>query len=134
MAKVIDLSKSVYEIVTEYPELKEVMVELGFSEITKKAMLHSVAKIMTIPKGAVMKNISMDKIIDAFITAGFEVAGENNSNPAGETAPETKTAQVASTVDDRNKLLKSYLKRLGDGEDLESVRADFTANFVNFVV
>lgn len=131
MAKVIDLSKSVYQIVIEYPELKEIMVELGFSEITKKAMLHSVAKIMTIPKGAAMKNISMDKIIDAFITAGFEVAGENNSNPAGETAPETKTAQVASTADDRNKLLKSYLKRLGEGEDLESVRADFTANFAD---
>lgn len=35
----------------------------------------------------------------------------------------------AVTADDRNKLLKSYLKRLGDGETLESVRADFTANF-----
>ena len=131
MDKVIDLNKSVYEIVTEYPELKEIMAELGFSEITKKAMLHSVAKIMTIPKGAAMKNIPMDKIIDAFNAAGFEVAGENNSSPVGEAASEKKTAQVTSTVDDRNKLLKSYLKRLGDGEDLESVRADFTANFAD---
>ena len=131
MDKVIDLNKSVYEIVTEYPELKEVMAGLGFSEITKKAMLHSVAKIMTIPKGAAMKNIPMDKIIDAFNAAGFEVAGENNSSPVGEAASEKKTAQVTSTVDDRNKLLKSYLKRLGDGEDLESVRADFTANFAD---
>ena len=32
--KKIDLSKTVYELVKKYPELKEVLKELGFSEIT----------------------------------------------------------------------------------------------------
>ena len=39
------------------------MDHLGFHEITKKAMLHSVRKFMTLPKGSKIKNIPMDKII-----------------------------------------------------------------------
>ena len=35
------------------------MAGLGLSEITKAPMLHSVGKVMTIPKGAKMKHISM---------------------------------------------------------------------------
>ena len=35
MAKKLDLSKSVYELTQEYPELIDIMAELGFSEILK---------------------------------------------------------------------------------------------------
>ena len=52
MAKQLDLNRSVFELAQEYPELIDIMAELGFSEITKKPVLHSVGKIMTIPKGA----------------------------------------------------------------------------------
>ena len=55
MEKKLDLSKSVYDLVKEYPEVADIMKELGFSEITNKVMLNSVGKIMTIPKGAKMK-------------------------------------------------------------------------------
>ena len=33
MKKSIDFSHSVYELVTEYPELADIMDELGFSEV-----------------------------------------------------------------------------------------------------
>ena len=59
MEKKLDLSKSVYDLVKEYPEVTEIMKSLGFSEITNKVMLNSVGKIMTIPKGAKMKGVSM---------------------------------------------------------------------------
>ena len=49
MKKSIDFSSSVYELVTEYLELADIMDELGFSEVKKPAMLHSVGKLMTIP-------------------------------------------------------------------------------------
>jgi len=55
MAKKIDFKKSVYELVQEYPELTGILSKLGFTEITKKAMLNSVGRVMTIPKGAKMK-------------------------------------------------------------------------------
>ena len=36
MSKKLDLSKTVYELTKEYPELIGIMAELGFTEITKK--------------------------------------------------------------------------------------------------
>ena len=38
MSKTIDLTRSVFDLVTEYPELADIMAELGFTEIKKPAM------------------------------------------------------------------------------------------------
>ena len=76
MAKKLDLNKTVYELTQEYPELIEIMAGLGFTEIIKKPMLHSVGKIMTIPKGAKMKNISMMDVVTTLMGKGFELVGE----------------------------------------------------------
>lgn len=127
MAKKIDLTKTVFELVTEYPELVDIMASLGFSEITKKVVLNSVGKLMTIPKGAKMKNIPMTKIVTTFVENGFEIEGEESL-----TKYEEETAQAIQTEEipeNRKEQLKSYLRRLGDGEDLETVRADFAKNF-----
>lgn len=126
MAKKIDLSKSVYELTKAYPELIEIMAELGFTEITKKAMLHSVGKLMTIPKGAKMKNISMMDVVMALQAKGFEFEGTMPEMAAGN---EEATVSPKQEAGNRTERLKSYLKRLGDGENLESVRADFVKNF-----
>ena len=124
MKKSIDFSRSVYELVTEYPELADIMDELGFSEVKKPAMLHSVGKLMTIPKGAKMKGIEMLDVVSALVKAGFTIEGEM---PSGAAAPTKETEKVSS--DERTEQLKSYLRRLGAGEDLESVRADFVKAF-----
>ncbi|MFR9296682.1 MAG: DUF1858 domain-containing protein [Aedoeadaptatus pacaensis] len=42
MAKKLDLNKTVFELTEEYPELVDIMAGLGFTEITKKPILHSV--------------------------------------------------------------------------------------------
>ena len=182
MEKKLDLSKSVYDLVTEYPEVVDIMKELGFSEITNKVMLNSVGKIMTIPKGAKMKGVSMVDIVGAFMKAGFTLTGEmpnlssddtqgasmppssiaaGNSASTAPTAPtaaatavkaesvETSANAVASktqensenktddsvqdTVQDSERVeqLKSFLKRLGTGEELGAVREDFVSQFAH---
>lgn len=123
--KTIDLTKTVYELACEHDEFIEIMAELGFTEIRKKAMLHSVGKLMTVPKGSKMKKIPMEQIVAAFQEKGFTVKGytvegENES-------PHRPTPQPEA--DDRTELLKSYLRRLSSGEPLEAVRADFVENF-----
>ena len=126
MTKKIDLNRTVFELTEEYPELIDIMAKLGFTEITKKPILHSVGKIMTIPKGAKMKNISMMDVVAMLMTNGFEVVEE---------MPELKMPNTinafrsTTTSDDRSEQLKVYLHRLGDGEDLEKVRADFMREF-----
>ena len=182
MEKKLDLSKSVYDLVTEYPEVTDIMKELGFSEITNKVMLNSVGKIMTIPKGAKMKGVSMIDIVGAFMKAGFTLTGDMpnlssddtqgasmppsgvaavNSASTAATAPtaaatavkaesvETSANAVASktpensenktddsvqdTVQDSERVeqLKSFLKRLGTGEELGAVREDFVSQFAH---
>ena len=74
--KEIRFIQSVYDLVKEYPEVTDIMKELGFSEITNKVMLNSVGKIMTIPKGAKMKGVSMIDIVGAFMKAGFTLEGD----------------------------------------------------------
>lgn len=74
MDKRIDLGKSVYDICREYPEVTEIMKELGFDNITNPAMLNTVGRYMTIPKGAAMKGVSLDKIKEVFVEKGFEIS------------------------------------------------------------
>lgn len=75
MTKMLDLSKSVYDLIREYPEVAEIMKELGFESITNPAMLNTAGRIMTIPKGAVMKNIDIEHIKEVFRGKGFEING-----------------------------------------------------------
>ena len=157
MEKKLDLSKSVYDLVKEYPEVTEIMKSLGFSEITNKVMLNSVGKIMTIPKGAKMKGVSMIDIVSAFMKAGFTLEGEmpnlhGDDASAKDATVEAATTQVEAsnatqnteantnenteanaedTVTDSERVvqLKGFLKRLGTGEELGSVREDFASQF-----
>lgn len=138
MEKKIDLSKSVYELVGQYPELVGIMAGLGFTEITKKVMLNSVGKLMTIPKGAMIKKIPMQDVVLALMEHGFQIVG---GRPGTEGAPEVAAdgARVHGHAApghrpgkegaERMTLLKGYLSRLSAGESLEQVRADFAEHF-----
>ena len=57
---------------------------LGFSDISKPAMLHSVGKIMTIPKGAKMKRIRMEDILTELAKNGLmQKVRDKNKNYLG---------------------------------------------------
>jgi len=73
MGTIIDLSKNVYEICKEYPEVVDIMKDLGFESITNPAMLNTAGRFMTIPKGAAIKNIPMEKIKESFAAKGYEL-------------------------------------------------------------
>ena len=90
-------------------------------------MLNSVGRLTTISKGAKMKNISMTDVVTALMSNGFEIAGEMPVMDSGKTSMQYDSPE--SEAESRTKLLKGYLKRLGAGEDLESVRADFVKSF-----
>lgn len=64
--KNINLKFSIYQLVNENPELVPILEELGFVEVTRKNMLKSVGKVMTIPKGAKLKGIPMEEIIKKY--------------------------------------------------------------------
>lgn len=134
MEKKLDLSKSVYDLVKEYPEVADIMKELGFSEITNKVMLNSVGKIMTIPKGAKMKGVSMIDIVGAFMKAGFTLEGEmpNLSGDDAETVGHPGVAPTAtatkSNVTDASANVASSTVVANAVENSEPVSTTATAN------
>lgn len=137
MDKILDLDKSVASLVKEYPEVVDIMADLGFSEIKNPAMLASVGRIMNLKKGSQMKKIPMEEIVRAFREKGFEITDGGKLFPADaaqtvQTSQASQTVQAAQTVKapvDRAEALRSLLDRLSEGEDLESVRADFVRDF-----
>jgi hypothetical protein len=73
MGNIIYTSQTVYEIVKEHPEVMEIMKEIGFTDITKPGMLQTAGRFMTLAKGSQIKNISMDKMKEAFKSRGYEL-------------------------------------------------------------
>lgn len=71
--KKLDLNWSIYTILKEYPEAIEIIKELGFGEISRSGMINTVGKIMTLPKGAVLRGIDLDIIKRTFIDKGYEI-------------------------------------------------------------
>ena len=67
----IDLNESVFSLCTKHPELVTILSELGFTDITKPGMLQSAGRFMTPVKGAALKHIALDKIIEAFAAHGY---------------------------------------------------------------
>lgn len=144
--KRIDLRHTVYELVTANPEVADIMATLGFEEMRNSLMLNTAGRLTTIPMGAKLKSVPLDSIIKAFQEKGYEVIGHELADSAtGNAASHTiadHTAASCTTATGthacgcgapdtatRKSLLKAYLKRLNDGENLESVRKDFVANF-----
>ena len=143
MDKILDLDKSVASLVKEYPEVADIMADLGFTEIKNPAMLASVGRIMNLKKGSQMKKIPMEEIVRAFREKGFEITDGGKPFPtkSADSAEETKIAKASEETKiadafeatkapvDRAEALRSLLDRLSEGEDLESVRADFVRDF-----
>ena len=73
--KELNLNKSVAELVREYPELRDVLASLGFTDILKPGALKLMGSIMTLPRGAVVKGIPMEKIRAALEAKGFVLKG-----------------------------------------------------------
>ena len=75
MKKQIDISRSVYEICTENPDIIEIRKDRGFDSIANPGKLNTAGRFMTIAKGAAMKKIPMDRIKEKFEEAGYEIIG-----------------------------------------------------------
>ncbi|WP_173432526.1 DUF438 domain-containing protein [Sharpea azabuensis] len=130
-------------LVEEYPELIDIMAEIGFKEITKPISLKMMGRVMTIPKGCSVKGFDLNDIITKLNSYGFEcVYGsqetvaheatehkEVKKDDAHEATEHKEVKKDDRTPEGRELLLRDMIERLNKGEDLESVRADFVKAF-----
>lgn len=75
--KRIDLKLTVAELVKAYPELIDILAELGLEKILNPAALKAMGNIMTLPRGAAVRNIPMEKVIALLAAHGFETVGND---------------------------------------------------------
>ena len=71
--KSIDLSRPVYGICTEHPEIRELMISLGFKELANPAMFNTAARFVTIPKGAETHGIDLELVKQRIRALGFVI-------------------------------------------------------------
>ena len=73
MAKTLDLSRTIYELYARDPDIIGIMREAGFSEIANPLMLKTAGRVMTIPKGAKMRGISLEEVLRVFRSNGYDI-------------------------------------------------------------
>lgn len=76
MNNIIDLSKPVAEVLKEHPEIKELLIDLGFKPLANPAMLNTVGKVTSLKTGSKMTGVSLDDIKKTLTFNGYEVIGD----------------------------------------------------------
>ena len=107
----IDINNVVYDLIKDDDKLKEDLISIGFTGLKNPLMVKSLAKKVSLKRGAKLMGISDYK--EKLEGLGYEIC-DSSQNPE---------------VLKRKELIKSYLTRLSNGEDLEDVRDDFKKNF-----
>lgn len=71
--KQIDGKRTVYDIIQEYPELKPVLVEIGFKPLNDEKMLNTVGRMMPLNSGAKQIKLSHEELKERLRKEGFEL-------------------------------------------------------------
>ncbi|OEJ13867.1 histidine kinase [Brachyspira hampsonii] len=102
----INTNETIYNLCTKYPQIKEILFDLGFDKIKNPMMFNTVSKFMTLNKAIKMKGIDSEKLRKKFNEHGFNF--EN----------------------DRNGILKSLIVKLHCGESIEEIKREFENKLV----
>jgi Domain of unknown function (DUF1858) len=71
--KEIDLNLTLYELTEAYPELIDILSDLGFAGVALPEMRETHGKVMTIPKGCEMHGKDLSEVVSVLREHGFEV-------------------------------------------------------------
>lgn len=71
--KKIDGNKTVYVLIKENPELKDVLVNLGFTPLDDPKMLNTVGRMMSLNNGAKQIKLDQEDLQAGLREANFEL-------------------------------------------------------------
>ncbi len=71
--KEIDLEKSVYELTEAYPELIDILKELGFFGVASAVARNTLGRVTTIPQGCQKQGQELANVIKKLEDTGFVV-------------------------------------------------------------
>ena len=76
----IYLEDSVYKTLQHHPEVKELLIELGFAPLSQPQMVQTVGRITSLKKGSKIAKIPLDTIIRQLELNGYIVKESRESN------------------------------------------------------
>lgn len=71
--KEIDLKNSVYELTEAYPELVQILKELGFLGVANPLVRKTLGRVTTIPQGCEKQRKDLNEVIKKLEEKGFSV-------------------------------------------------------------
>ena len=71
--KQIDLNKNVYDLTEQYPELIEILKEMGFLGLANPVMRKTMGKVTSIPQGCKKMGMDLDEVKKVLKEKGFEI-------------------------------------------------------------
>lgn len=67
----IKANTPIYRLVAEHPEIKDIMMSLGFKNIANPVMLKTAGRVMNLKSGAKLMKIDFDIIKEKFLEHNF---------------------------------------------------------------
>ncbi|MCL5069775.1 MAG: DUF1858 domain-containing protein [Actinobacteria bacterium] len=77
--KKVDLGKSVYELTEEYPELIEILKDMGFFGVINPIVRKTIGRKTTIPDGCRKQGKDLTDVIQKLKEDGFDVLSSTGS-------------------------------------------------------
>lgn len=74
--KELDLTKSVYELTETYPELINILKELGFAGLANPIVRNTLGRKTTIPEGSRKQGKNLADVVKVLEEKGFTVRGQ----------------------------------------------------------
>ena len=71
--KEIDLKKSVFELTEAYPELIDILKELGFLGVVRPVVRTTLGRVTTIIQGCERQGKDLNEVVKRLEQAGFKV-------------------------------------------------------------
>lgn len=71
--KQIDGNRIVYDLVTEHPDLKEILVNIGLTPLSNDAMLLTVGRMMSLNDGIKQIDVSREELKKALSKANYQL-------------------------------------------------------------
>lgn len=75
--KTISIDETIYSLVNNYPEIKDVLFSLGFTQLDNPVMFNSVAKVMTLRKALRVQNVSILDLRESLLKLGYIIKEED---------------------------------------------------------
>jgi hypothetical protein len=71
--KEIDLKKSVYELTEAYPELIDILKEMGFLGVANPLVRKTLGRMTTIPAGCEKQGKNLQEVLERLEGLGFKI-------------------------------------------------------------